>query len=39
MFALPDLAIVSIHPPSPCRVSISGTTVVFTPIIPPGPPA
>jgi hypothetical protein len=39
MFALPDLAIVSFHPPSPCRVSISGTTVVFTPIIPPGPPA
>ena len=37
-FALPDLAIVSIHPPSPCRVRTSGTTVVFTPVIPPGPP-
>ena len=37
-FALPDLAIVSIHPPSPCRVQTSGTTVVFTPITPPGPP-
>ena len=38
-FALPSLAVVSIHPPGPCRVSTSGTTVVFTPIIPPGPPA
>lgn len=38
-FALPSLAIVSFHPPSPCRVQTSGTTVVFTPIIPPGPPA
>jgi hypothetical protein len=37
-FALPNLAIVSIHPPSPCRVRTNGTTVVFTPIIPPGPP-
>jgi hypothetical protein len=37
--ALPNLAIISIHPPSPCRVRTSGTTVVFTPIIPPGPPA
>ena len=37
-FALPDLAVVSIHPPSPCRVRTSGTTVVFTPVIPPGPP-
>jgi hypothetical protein len=35
----PGLAIVSIHPPSPCSVRTSGTTVVFTPIIPPGPPA
>ena len=35
---LPDLAIVSIHPPNPCRVKTTGTTVVFTPIIPPGPP-
>jgi hypothetical protein len=34
-----DLAIVSIHPPGPCRVRTSGTTAVFTPIIPPGPPA
>src|SRR5579871_4136364 len=32
--ALPDLAIVSIHPPSPCRVRTSGTTVVFTPVLP-----
>jgi hypothetical protein len=38
-FALPNVAIVSIHPPSPCRVRANGTTVVFTPIIPPGPPA
>ena len=38
-FILPDLAIISIHPPSPCRVRTSGTTVVFTPVIPPGPPA
>jgi hypothetical protein len=30
--ALPSLAIVSIHPPGPCRVFTSGTTVVFTPI-------
>jgi hypothetical protein len=37
-FALPNLAIISIHPPSPCRAHTSGTTVVFTPIIPPGPP-
>lgn len=36
--ARPDLAIVSIHPPSPCRVNTSGFTVTFTPIIPPGPP-
>ena len=34
-----NLAIVSIHPPSPCRETVSGTTVVFTPLIPPGPPA
>jgi hypothetical protein len=38
-FALPNLAIVSIHPPGPCRVRTNGTTVVFTPIIPPGPPS
>jgi hypothetical protein len=37
-FERPDLAIVSIHPPGPCRVKTTGTTVVFTPIIPPGPP-
>jgi hypothetical protein len=35
--ALPNLAIVSIHPPNPCRAATSGTTVVFTPILPPGP--
>jgi hypothetical protein len=38
-FALPGLAIISIHPPGPCRVRTSGTTVVFTPIIAPGSPA
>jgi hypothetical protein len=37
-FALPNLAVVSIHPPGPCRVSTNGITVVFTPIVPPGPP-
>ncbi len=31
--AVPNLAIVSIHPPSPCRVNTNGTTVVFIPII------
>ena len=36
--ALPNLAIISIHPPGPCRVRTSGTTVTFTPIFPPGPP-
>ena len=30
--ALPSLAIISIHPPGPCKVSTSGSTVVFTPI-------
>ena len=38
LFAVPNLAIISIHPPGPCRVRVSGMTVVFTPIIPPGPP-
>lgn len=37
-FALPGMAVVSIHPPGPCRVRTIGTTVVFTPILPPGPP-
>jgi hypothetical protein len=37
-FTVPNLAIISIHPPSPCRVRTVGTTVTFTPIIPPGPP-
>jgi hypothetical protein len=37
-FVLPNLVIVSIHPPNPCRVRTSGTTVVFTPVVPPGPP-
>jgi hypothetical protein len=37
-FALPNLAVISIHPPGPCRVRVIGTTVVFTPIYPPGPP-
>ena len=31
-FALPNLAVISIHPPGPCRVSTHGTTVTFTPI-------
>ena len=35
---LPNLAIISIHPPSPCRASTSGNTVTFTPILPLGPP-
>jgi hypothetical protein len=29
---LPNLAIISIHPPGPCRARTIGTTVVFTPI-------
>lgn len=29
---LPNLALISIHPPGPCTVSTTGTTVVFTPI-------
>ena len=37
-FALPNLAIVSIHPPGPCKTSTNGMTVVFTPLTPPGPP-
>jgi hypothetical protein len=37
-FTLPSLAIISIHPPNPCRAKTLGTTVVFTPITPPGPP-
>ena len=36
-WALRNLAIISIHPPSPCRALTTGTTVVFTPIYPPGP--
>ena len=36
--ALPNLAIISIHPPGPCRATTHGTTVVFTPLFPPGPP-
>jgi hypothetical protein len=31
-FALPNVAIISIHPPNPCRVSTRGTLVTFTPI-------
>jgi hypothetical protein len=30
--SLPNLVIVTIHPPGPCRVHTSGTTVVFTPM-------
>jgi hypothetical protein len=40
--SLPSVAIISIHPPSPCRVRTVGTTITFTPVtpgIPPGPPA
>jgi len=29
---LPNLAIITIHPPGPCRVHTNETTVVFTPI-------
>jgi hypothetical protein len=32
-FALPNLAVISIHPPNPCRAHTVGTTVVFTPIV------
>jgi hypothetical protein len=31
-FALPNIAVISIHPPSPCRVSTRGTLVTFTPV-------
>jgi len=34
--SLPNVAIISIHPPSPCRVSTRGTLVTFTPIRPVG---
>jgi hypothetical protein len=37
-FALPNLAIISIHPPSPCRARTIGTTVTLTPISPPALP-
>jgi hypothetical protein len=38
-FTLPSVAIISVHPPGPCRASTTGTTVTFTPIqFPPGPP-
>lgn len=37
-FSLPNLVIISIHPPNPCRVTVSGYTVVFTPLTPVGPP-
>jgi hypothetical protein len=30
--ALPNLAVISIHPPGPCRVTTRGTLVTFTPI-------
>jgi hypothetical protein len=38
-YTLPNIAVISIHPPGPCRAQTTGTTVTFTPIIPPGPPA
>ena len=31
-FTPPNLALVSIHPPSPCRATTVGNTVTFTPI-------
>jgi hypothetical protein len=31
-FSLPNLVVISIHPPSPCRVAVTGFTVVFTPL-------
>ncbi len=34
-FALPNVVVVSIHPPGPCRVKTVGTTVTYTPIAPP----
>lgn len=37
-FSLPNLVVVSLHPPGPCRVAVSGNTVIFTPVFPPGPP-
>jgi hypothetical protein len=36
--ARPSIAVISIHPPSPCRAVTTFHTVVFTPVIPPGPP-
>jgi hypothetical protein len=36
--AIRNIAIISIHPPSPCRARTTGSTVVFTPRYPPGPP-
>jgi hypothetical protein len=30
--ARPSLAVISIHPPSPCRAVTTGSTVVFTPV-------
>ena len=35
-FTLPSLAIISIHPPNPCRARTIGTTVSFTPMFHPG---
>jgi hypothetical protein len=32
-FNLPNVAVISIHPPSPCRVTVVGTTVTFTPVL------
>jgi hypothetical protein len=37
-FTLPNVAVISIHPPSPCRATTAFHTVVFTPVIPPGLP-
>ncbi len=38
LLAPPDLTVISIHPPGPCRARASGYTVTFTPILMPSPP-
>lgn len=37
-FSLPNVVVVSIHPPGPCRATVTGDTVVFTPVGAPQPP-
>lgn len=37
--SLPNIAVISMVPPGPpCRATTTGTTVIFTPILPPAPP-